>query len=186
MQNPAVFKDPGDQSTWDGMPRVRSFSMNQAVGSEINGQSADGSHVIGHWLSGGNGSPPGGQPFRIYLKDGGITAPSPSDLWVLLDEHPNSINDAAFAVQMPINPARTYFIDVPAKYHNDACAFAFADGHAEIHKWLKPGVIPPVYWNASSASSIGNQLTSVPADPDVLWLARHTTAPAGGANVYYP
>jgi prepilin-type processing-associated H-X9-DG protein len=87
---------------------------------------------------------------------------------------------------MPANPARTYFIDVPAKYHNNACAFIFADGHAEIHKWLQPGVIQPVTWAADKSPSIGNSQQSVPNDPDVLWMAHHTTAPQPGANPWYP
>ena len=28
-----------------------------------------------------------------------------------------------------------HFIDLPASYHAGACGFAFADSHAEIHKW---------------------------------------------------
>jgi prepilin-type N-terminal cleavage/methylation domain-containing protein/prepilin-type processing-associated H-X9-DG protein len=28
-----------------------------------------------------------------------------------------------------------YSVDIPASYHNGACGFSFADGHAEIKKW---------------------------------------------------
>jgi prepilin-type processing-associated H-X9-DG protein len=51
--------------------------------------------------------------------------------WVTLDEHPDSINDGFFTV--PIDPG--WWGDIPASYHNGACGFSFADGHAEIHKW---------------------------------------------------
>lgn len=115
-----------------------------------------------------------------------MIAPSPSKLWVLIDEDPNSINDAAFAVEMPVNPTMTSFVDVPAAYHNGGCAFCFADGHAIIHKWRDPGLIPPVVWAANTVPNIGNRLNSVPRDPDVLWLASHTTAPKPGEHVYYP
>jgi len=183
LKNPAVFKDPADQSTWTSIPRVRSFSMNQAVGPASNGTSQDPGHgPIGHWLP----SQPAGGPWRIYLKESDMTFPGPADLWVFIDEHPNSINDAGFAVQMPSNPSATAFIDVPAAYHNNACAFSFGDGHSEIHKWLRPQAIGPVTWAADTTGSIGGAYNPVPNDPDVLWLAHRTTAPVAGAAPYYP
>ena len=183
IQNPAVYKDPGDQSTWNGMARVRSFSMNQAVGCAFNGTTMDpGESAMGHWLGAVNS----GITWTTYQKLSKIVQPGPSDLWVLIDEHPDSINDAAFAVEMPPNPFSTSFIDMPAAYHNGACAFSFADGHAEIHRWLDRGVIPPVNWIMNSSTpSVGNQVNPVPSDPDLLWLASHTTAPASGSG-YYP
>jgi prepilin-type N-terminal cleavage/methylation domain-containing protein/prepilin-type processing-associated H-X9-DG protein len=197
LKDPKVFKDPGDLSTWPyngkETPRVRSFSENQAVGPLENGQRystwGGGQHYLGHWLLGSAGGDPTPK-WRTYIKTGDITAPSPSDLWVFIDEHPDSINDAGFAVQMPLGAANTVFIDVPAKYHNNACAFLFADGHAEIRKWQQPGVIPNVVWAADQSTGFGpgssTPLLSVPNDPDVLWLAHHTTAPAAGVTEYYP
>jgi prepilin-type N-terminal cleavage/methylation domain-containing protein/prepilin-type processing-associated H-X9-DG protein len=179
-----VYKCPADKSTWNGVERTRSYSMSQAVGSAYNGTYQDSGHsAVGHWLP----SVPAGGPWRVYTRDSDMAAPSPSDLWVLVDEHPNSINDAAFAVQMPVNPAQTFFIDVPAKYHGNNCGFSFADGHSEIHKWMRPAVIPEVTWAADTVPGIGAQLNSVPNDPDVLWLAHRTTAPGAGQNpAYYP
>jgi prepilin-type processing-associated H-X9-DG protein len=56
----------------------------------------------------------------------------PTDTWVFVDEHPDSMNDAGF-----FNPqSKTAPVDVPASYHNGAGGFAMADGHAEIHKWV--------------------------------------------------
>jgi len=41
------------------------------------------------------------------------------------------------------NSARSYrIIDYPASYHNFAGGFSFADGHAEIRKWLDPRTTP--------------------------------------------
>ena len=54
--------------------------------------------------------------------------------WFTLDEHPDSINDAFFINGESRNGDR--WTDVPASYHNGACGFSFADGHAEIKKWL--------------------------------------------------
>jgi prepilin-type N-terminal cleavage/methylation domain-containing protein len=180
LKNPNIFRCPADQSQALGItggPRVRSYSMSQAVGPMATGTMVDGSHIAGHWLSSGNDVAPGGSPFKVYVKDsnivGGLGA---ADLWVLVDEHPDSINDGAFAVAMPLgwpnaNPQTFNFIDVPAKYHANCCGFSFADGHSEIHKWQDPQVIPnPVY-----AGSIGGRENPAIGDPDVAWLASHTS-----------
>jgi prepilin-type N-terminal cleavage/methylation domain-containing protein/prepilin-type processing-associated H-X9-DG protein len=172
LRDPAVFEDPGDQSKWKGQERVRSFSMNCAVGSPYTSTTLGSA---GTW--------------RYYVKEADLIAPGPSDLWVLLDEHPDGINDGFFSFQMPINAAQTIYIDMPAKYHNNACAFAFADGHAELHKWLRPEVLPNVNWNTEQAPEpIRSQSSNTAGNPDVLWLAHRTTAPASGAppNTYYP
>ena len=177
LKNPLVFKCPADQSMYGGKPRVRSYSMSQAVGPTANGTMVDGGHIAGHWLSSGNASTPG-SPFRVYTKEASIRGGlSPSDLWVLVDEHPDSINDCAFAVQMPLgwpnaNPQTFNFIDVPTKYHGNSCGFSFADGHSEIHHWLMPGVIP----NVTFQGGLGGRLNPAIGDPDVAWLASHTSA----------
>ena len=52
----------------------------------------------------------------------------PAKTYVTLDEHPDGINDGFFIID--INA--TQWGDLPASYHNGACGFSFADGHAEI------------------------------------------------------
>jgi prepilin-type processing-associated H-X9-DG protein len=58
--------------------------------------------------------------------------PRPAKTWLVIDEHPDSINDGFF-----INNPRTasWWQDIPASYHNGACGFSFVDGHSEIKKW---------------------------------------------------
>jgi len=176
LKNTKIFKCPADKSTLGGQPRVRSYSMNQAVGPTASGTMVDGSRVAGHWLSSGNASTPG-SPFRVYTKESSIRGElSASDIWLLVDEHPDSINDGAFAVQMPVgwpnaNPLSYHFVDVPSKSHGNSCGFAFMDGHSEIHRWLKPEVIP----NPTYSGGIGNRLSPAPNDPDIAWLASHTS-----------
>ena len=64
----------------------------------------------------------------------------PARIYVTLDEHPDSINDAYFWTSIPrtIVAAAGNWADLPASYHNGACGFSFADGHSEIHKWRFP------------------------------------------------
>ena len=117
--------------------------------------------------------PPGGH-WRTYAKENQLLGnPGPSDLWVLLDENPDSIDDAGFAFVMPINgnPASTEWCNYPAKTHGNACCFAFADGHAEVHKWLDPGDILTTRY----AAYVGTTTTSVLNDPDILWMGARTS-----------
>jgi len=197
VTDPVLYRCPTDQSTWsttgnpgyNETPRVRSYSMSQAIGPQPNGALVDTinglQHISGHWLSSGNAEAPGGYPWRVYIKESDLVTPTPSQLWLMLDEHPNSINDAAFAFEMPITPADTYFVDVPAAYHNNACNFSFADGHVETHRWQDPAVIPPVTWAADTVPGIGGTGVIYGKDPDVQWMAGHTTAPAPGALGLY-
>jgi len=195
IKNPSLYKCPADQSTWstspggspgnNEKPRVRSYSMSQSVGPNESGTinpTPIGNHYVGWWLSSGNNSAPGGFPWKVFIKDTQIQGMSPSDLFVLDDEHPNSINDASFAVQMPVSERNTYFVDVPGKTHGgSSCGFSFADGHAEIHKWLNAGDIPNIVWAADTEGGIGGTPTGKPADGDILWLAHHASCPAPGA-----
>jgi prepilin-type processing-associated H-X9-DG protein len=57
-----------------------------------------------------------------------------SQTWVFLEEHPDSINDGWFLVTDDDADTTTWG-DFPASYHNGAANFAFADGHAETHRW---------------------------------------------------
>jgi prepilin-type N-terminal cleavage/methylation domain-containing protein/prepilin-type processing-associated H-X9-DG protein len=176
-QNPKIWLDPGDISTWQNpggssFPRVRSFSMNCAIGA------TNSSTTLGAAYT-----------WRIYDKESDMIWPSPSDLFVMLDEHPDSINDAFFDFSMPINAQLTSYVDMPAAYHNGACAFSFADGHVELHAWRRPGVLPLVVWQVqTTVTPIKSQSSNQGSNPDVLWLAAHTTAPASTApkGTYYP
>jgi len=70
------------------------------------------------------------QSYRQFLKTTDV--PTPAMTWLTIDEHPDSINDSFFIVGVNT----TKWGDLPASYHNGACGFSFADGHAEIKKWL--------------------------------------------------
>ena len=102
------------------MPRVRSCGMNGFVEG---GRYRD--------PSGGSAWFPA---YCRYDRMTDIIEPPPTKLWVFVDEHPDSINDA-FMLTWVDN--REMWCDLPASYHNGACGFSFADGHAEVHKWLE-------------------------------------------------
>lgn len=80
-----------------------------------------------------------------------------------MDERDDSINEGYFILLMDGFPA---LMNYPSSYHNGAGGLNFADGHAEIHKWVdartKPPRKPDVHLSVNPAPSPGNR--------DVLWL----------------
>jgi prepilin-type N-terminal cleavage/methylation domain-containing protein/prepilin-type processing-associated H-X9-DG protein len=154
-QTPEIFKCPADRTQVQvggvRRPRVRSNSMSQTFAN-------------GDWL-------PAAQYFT-YAKEAEMGAQSPTMVWVLVDEHPDSINDAAFAVQMvePNNMAAARIIDYPASYHNGACGFSFADGHAEIRKWVDGRTVVPVRNTDTLPLNVAS-----PNNQDVLWMSERSS-----------
>ncbi len=153
QNNFSIWKCPSDRATvtvkGQKLPRVRSNSMSQTFDE-------------GFWLPAAK--------WRTYAKGSDIVIPTKT--WVLVDEHPDSLNDAACAVQMPVPGAKTaQIIDFPASYHNGACGFAFADGHSEIHKWKGSKIQAPAKYN-------GTLSLNVPAGDsvnDIIWWADNST-----------
>ena len=149
----AIWKCPADQAVVrnrnGSLPRVRSNSMSQVFDS-------------GGWLPSAN--------YRVFGKSAQIV--NPAKTFMLLDEHPDSINDAAFAVQMA-KPTDTSarIIDFPASYHNGACGFAFSDGHSEIHKWKGTTIKAPVTYTGTMPLNVdaGDSVQ------DVIWMSSVTT-----------
>ena len=113
------------------------------------------------------------------MKTSDITSPQPANVWVLVDENPDSINDAAFAVDMNDKYPNTVWQDTPANYHCGACGFAFADGHSEIHKWVDPRTIV-------RNGSVGRLVVQNPLSADMVWLATRTSAIRATGYARYP
>ena len=70
----------------------------------------------------------------------------PTEIFVFLDEHPDSINDGYFLNR--VDDAE--WIDLPASYHNGAANFTFADGHAQGHRWILRATTPPARPDAAA------------------------------------
>jgi prepilin-type processing-associated H-X9-DG protein len=83
---------------------------------------------------------------------------------VFTDEHPDSIDDALL---YDANYATTSFTELPGSQHAGACGMGFADGHAEIHKWMGPVVNEPVQYNAKRG------VTCSLSDPDMIYISQH-------------
>jgi prepilin-type processing-associated H-X9-DG protein len=102
--------------------------------------------------------------------------PHPAGLWVIIDENPDSINDAAFAVKMDAQGRNAIWQDGPATYHGGGGGFTFADGHSEIRKW-KDGrtVSPPMLATYTRRFPYAQ---SQPNSPDIQWVQDRTSAKA--------
>jgi len=154
------------------IPPARTVSMSGAVGTVCatfkNGGSGHGANqppvypVDGPWLNNSH-SHKANQPWRTYGKISDVVAPTPSKLFVLMDENTLGLNDSTFSFGM--NTAE--WIDFPGVAHEMGCSLAFADGHAEIHKW------------ADARTRVSEpRRTPVPGSPDWLWMTEHTSARA--------
>jgi prepilin-type N-terminal cleavage/methylation domain-containing protein/prepilin-type processing-associated H-X9-DG protein len=130
--------------------RSRSVVMNGAVGI---GDKYQSPHPFG-WTD-----------WYVATKSADFHAPGASDVWVFMDEHPDSIDDALlYTASYPV----TTFIELPGSQHGGACGITFADGHAVIHKWMGPVATHQVTYTVTQRVSC--DIT----DPDMLWLADHT------------
>ncbi len=183
-QNVNLFRCPSDKrmGTYDGtnaamtgqvVPAARTFSMNQAVGTICPGFDAGTGHsgaptfsVNGPWLDGSH-THRRNSPWITYGKSSQIGAPGPSMLWVLTDEDPIGLNDAAFAFTMSTPQMQ----DCPGSYHAGACGFSFADGHSETHKWLTS---PRQFYRSAINTPAGRQ--------DWAWMRDRTSANINGAS----
>jgi prepilin-type processing-associated H-X9-DG protein len=103
--------------------------------------------------------------YKQFLTVGQI--PEPARIFVLTEEHPDSINDGYFLNK----PDSLRWLDLPASYHNGSANLAFADGHLESHKWRFASTKPP------SRPDAAHLPFPVPATEraDFYWLMERTT-----------
>ena len=131
--------------------RIRSVAMDAAVG---NGDK---------YMEPGN--PFGWTAWYFARKSTDLNQPGPGQTWVLIDEHPDSIDDGLMYTS---SYATTSFSELPSDLHDGAGAVTFADGHVEMHKWTGTVANKPVKFTELQ------QIPNTFADPDMSWLAQHT------------
>ena len=136
-----VFHCPADKSVDPDRkkPRNRSCSANTWV---------DGTGVGGGTQNGVN--------YKVFKKSSDFGSRlSASDCFVYLDENPASINDGWFLYIADGSGMN----DRPAINHGNLSSFSYADGHAQLHKWVDTFL-------TYGSSGSGN---------DTKWLAQHGT-----------
>jgi prepilin-type N-terminal cleavage/methylation domain-containing protein/prepilin-type processing-associated H-X9-DG protein len=101
---------------------------------------------------------------RIYYKEGDLLVPGAANLFVLIDENENSINDSYFVC----DPTQVnWWQDVPATRHAGAAGLSYADGHSEIRTWHDKYVLHPPVLNGF----VGDTATT-----DSAWLELRSSA----------
>lgn len=153
--------------------RARSYSMNAMVGNA--GPASTNGYNVNN------------PDYRQFFKTADI--PKPSEIFVFLDEHPDSIDDGYFinrAYEPDEPPYRgdtghyadtnsasgPDWTDLPASYHNRAAEFSFADGHCAPHRWRVPSTYPPPQPDAA-----GLPFNLAGSDQsDFNWVLRHMSA----------
>lgn len=155
-----IYRCPGDrvlsqvqrEAGWSH--RVRSYSMNAMVG-DAGDLSATGAN---------QNNPKYAQFFRI------TDIPRPTEIFVFAEEHPDSINDGYFLNKFYV----THWIDLPASEHDSSAPFAFADGHAQLHRWTsrstqqpyRPDAVEyPLYISSNDTSDLEWVMTRTSVKP---------------------
>jgi prepilin-type N-terminal cleavage/methylation domain-containing protein len=112
----AIYCCPADSRAANGVPYVRSYSMNNWMNGvpfvSVDSTDLDTSN-------------------RLFETESGI--PTPSQLFVFIDEDQSTINDAMFVTVM--NPPAG-FEDMPSHQHKTGYPLSFADGHAEVFRFI--------------------------------------------------
>jgi prepilin-type N-terminal cleavage/methylation domain-containing protein/prepilin-type processing-associated H-X9-DG protein len=122
-----IYHCPADLSTLhtpQGQPlaqsRWRSYNLSQSV----------------------NGYPQGDPEYYPYIpawtKYTAVRQPSPSQLFVFIDESAETIQDAEFGNPPVGGVWDPEWWDMPSDRHNQGANLAFADGHVEHWKWVVP------------------------------------------------
>src|SRR5439155_7207951 len=124
----AIYHCPADGSKVriNGQPssqlRNRSYNMSQSVNGYMD--------YPDPWV----------QKLPAWKKFSQITRPSPSQLFVFIDEHPDTMVDAQFGNPAGIPGLRDEWYDLPADRHNQGAGLSFCDGHAERWRWRVPKI----------------------------------------------
>ena len=140
----AVYKCPSDRAQAANGDRNRSMSMNAMVGNP------------GEQLDKFN---PSYRQFFVMTE-----IPNPSDIFVFIDEHCDTINDGFFVNRLDTPE----WGNLPGSYHNGGANLSFADGHTETHHWISNTMRPPRENGARPA------FTASPTT-DFDWLKQRTS-----------
>jgi len=153
-----VYHSPGDITPSSNGQRIRSYSMNGQMGC----------YYLLRYPNNYNGDPGALE----YSREADLKYPiTPDQGFVFCEENPYTINDGY--LQVSVLTSKPGFPDVPAAYLGGACAFSFADGHAEVHKWRTSTLI--------NAKGPWPNLINGNQNADWQWFAQHAAAPVPAA-----
>lgn len=151
IRSPKVYRCPSDRSAvmvnGQPMPRVRSYGMNWALASERTIE------------------------VRVIRKFSEIQNPTPSKMFVFIDQHPDYISDPHFHMSLAAG-GDAIFMDVPSANHSGSGTLNYADGHAERRKWVDQRTKPDVEYKTSFMPGFRS-----PNNEDIAWLQARYASP---------
>jgi prepilin-type N-terminal cleavage/methylation domain-containing protein len=157
-----VYRCPADWKPSANGTRLRSYSMNGAMGGVSQTQTVRGYNA----------------PGLIYIKMSDVTCPAPSSAFVLCDESMCTMNDT----YLEIDTQAPDFPDCPANYHAGGCGFGMIDGHSEIHQWQTFGFIIEPYDPTYGYAGPNHYTPSLPGgvnNADWIWFRLHADCNPG-------
>ena len=105
-----------------------------------------------------------------FSKLSSVTNPTPSRLFVLIDENETTLQDDQFGYPMT-NLWYGIWWDMPSNRHNQGANLSFADGHVEYWHWkapmidtVPPGYDPPCTNQMPDFVRVGNAMRQIPVD----------------------
>ena len=155
LQSPGVYHCPADRSRAShggrSLPRVRSVSANM-------------------WMNYVGNVAVGQDKYMLFRNTLDLATLGPSRAWVFIDEREDSINDGLFQTDLVNRGAAATIVDYPASYHNRAAGLSFADGHAEVRRWLDARTTPVLNKGQLMPLNVRS-----PNNPDVAWLQERSS-----------
>jgi hypothetical protein len=131
-----------------------------------------------------------GYLYPVYFKLSDLNShasPGPADTFVFIDERSDTINWGNFLIDMAGYPSSLYphgspnlyefNQDMPGFLHDLAASVSFADGRAELHRWLDPRTTPPLAVGLLTGGKGGGDTWPAPYSQDVAWLQAHSARP---------
>ncbi|MFO1458709.1 MAG: prepilin-type N-terminal cleavage/methylation domain-containing protein [Verrucomicrobiota bacterium] len=151
---------PSDRSRWNlnfsksGPLRVRSYSMNSAIGF--------GGTGVGGDLNGGLIYDP-----IAFQKISDFKNKSPTQIYQFIDSHEQTISHGMFFIS-PVSapPDGSWEAFWPSGRHGQRCPISFCDAHVEIRKWLDPRSAPVI----RRVEDLGNLGGARGNNVDYQWL----------------
>jgi prepilin-type N-terminal cleavage/methylation domain-containing protein/prepilin-type processing-associated H-X9-DG protein len=180
IKTPGVYKCPADKTRylrWKALvPSVRSYSMNEFMGSGIRKYNRPYQHY-----------------YTFYKRQGQIDRPAKRA--VFLEEAPGTVTSTPFIVLMEHangGQSNDTLGGVPSTVHAGTGVVSFADGHVETKKWLDP-LTHTGFLNPDGTSAItlpyfpgwdpyqlrGTSLRVSQDSPDLIWIREHATTVTG-------
>ena len=153
-----TYHCPGDNVASRNGVRVRSYSLNSSLNNNLS--------------SGGSINTLPGRKYFMAKKSSDLITPGPANTFAFVDESAYTmlyIGNSVFSFDPGLPAGSEYWRNLPAFYHGKAGNVSFADGHAEIHKWLETTTYKPV-----TLGVVNNAHVIVGVSQDYEWMDDRT------------